>query len=174
MLPILSPSPYSWHRTAFIFRVYHCFVFFSFLNNFFSSFFGGFMTVGGKGVGCRGVSVGGDGTLLFELFSRRGGALSPCSRPTSVLHFWDITFLWNFFVNKNLSCSVWGPCQCSECYLFGIWEGWHRLESCSNLLSILATLLLQSFGAELCSYIGLLLFFATLHLQLFFWNLWII
>ena len=56
------------------------------------------MTVGGKGVGCRGVSVGGDGTLLFELFSRRGGALSPCSRPTSVLHFWDVTFFCHFFL----------------------------------------------------------------------------
>ena len=107
MLPILSPSPYSWHRTAFIFRVYHCFVFFSFLNNFFH-FLGGFMAVGGKGVGCRGVSVGGDGTLLFELFSRRGGALSPCSRPTSVLHFWDITFLWHFFCKQKFWAAVSG------------------------------------------------------------------
>ena len=42
------------------------------VSELFTSVFWGFMTLAAKGVGCCGVSVGGDGTLVFELFSRRG------------------------------------------------------------------------------------------------------
>ena len=42
------------------------------VSELFTSVFWGFMTLAAKGVGCCGVSVGGDGTLVFELFSCRG------------------------------------------------------------------------------------------------------
>ena len=128
------------------------------------------MTVGGKGVGCRGVSVGGDGTLLFELFSRRGGALSPCSRPTSVLHFWDITFLWHFFGEKKHEVQCLGAMSVQWMLFF-----WYmrRLAQAGKLQQFVL-----NFGLLAPSIVwGWALYlhrpttiFATLHLQLFFWE----
>ena len=116
MLPILSPSPYSCHRTAFIFRVYIVLSFFNFLNNFFGDWWLWVAKVWGV-AGCLWVA-----TAPCSLNYLAAGA-EPCPRVVGLLLFYIFgtsLFYDIFFVNKNFELQCLGAMSVQ--WMLFVWD----------------------------------------------------